>query len=165
MDMYKELHTVCESGPNIDTFNILMQGAERKGTKNAAMFLASEMIALGIKPDFLTYDRLIMVCLHEDDYEDAFRYLEEMIDVGKDKFENGQKGWYMRKGTVVELVKKCVKSHDERAWDLLAEMDKRGIPNKMLKQWANQTWGIKNSNPEVLAAGSRSSEKVGQVAW
>jgi len=160
--MYKELHTVCETGPNIDTFNIILQGAERMGTKTTAMFLASEMIALGIKPDFLTYDRLIMVCLQEDDYEDAFRYLEEMIAVGMDKIENGQKGWYMRKGTAVSLVEKCVKNHDKRAWEILAEMDKRRLPNRMLKQWATQLWGIKNLNPEVSP---QSSDKLGQVAW
>ncbi|RDL33779.1 uncharacterized protein BP5553_08147 [Venustampulla echinocandica] len=148
VELYKELHTICESGPNTETFNILFQGAEKGQAKDTAMFLASEMMALGIKADYLTYDRLIMVCLHADDYEDAFRYLDEMKKVGKDKFQNGQKGWWMRFGTAAEMVKKCTEAGDERGTAMLAEMKRRGMDDPKLNQWvADHTSTARYWNP------------------
>jgi pentatricopeptide repeat protein len=140
IELYKELHMLCEAGPSIETFNILLQGAGKRRAKDSAMFLAAEMIALGIKPDFLTYDRLVVVCLNEDDYEDAFRYLEEMVETGKDKFENGQKGWWMRRGTASAMVRKCAQAGDKRAWDILAEMERRGMEVKLVKLNAEEIW-------------------------
>lgn len=137
VELYKELHTICESGPNTETFNILFQGAEKAHAKDQAMFLASEMMALGIKADHLTYDRLIMVCLYADDYEDAFRYLDEMKEVGKDKFINGRKGWWMRFGTASVMVQRCTEASDPRGREILAEMEKRGMDDAKLKQWVD----------------------------
>ncbi|TVY87554.1 Pentatricopeptide repeat-containing protein, partial [Lachnellula willkommii] len=133
LELYKELHKLCEAGPNIETFNVLLQGAAKNMAKDSAMFLASEMIALGIKPDHLTYDRLVLVCLQQDDYEDAFKYLEEMVDIGRDKFENGQKGWWMRPGTASVLVRRCAHAGDKRAWEILKEMKRRGLPPKKVR--------------------------------
>jgi pentatricopeptide repeat protein len=105
------------------------------------MFLAAEMAELSVKADRLTYDRLILSCLKADDYEDAFRYLEEMILVGQgQETEDGKKGWWMRAGTARELVRRCVVSKDERAWDLLDEMTERGMANHTLRGWANTKW-------------------------
>jgi pentatricopeptide repeat protein len=131
LGVYKELHTICETGPNTETFNLLMQGAERCKVKETAMFLASEMVALGIKPDHLTYDRLIMVCLHEEDYEDAFSYLDEMIEAGKNKYEDsGRKGWWMRKGTALAMVRKCaIGNADARGKQILEQMVQRRLIN------------------------------------
>ncbi|TAQ89968.1 hypothetical protein B7494_g1702 [Chlorociboria aeruginascens] len=126
VEIYKGLHKICEAGPNTETYNIIFQGA-RVHNKGIAMFLVSEMTALGVKPDQLTYDRLILICALEEDYEDAFRYLEEMIIVGKDQgdLESG-KGWWMRRGTAQTLARKCIEHNDERALYLLDEMNKRG---------------------------------------
>ncbi|TVY40050.1 putative pentatricopeptide repeat-containing protein, mitochondrial [Lachnellula occidentalis] len=134
IELYKELHTICEAGPNVETFNIILQGAARNKTKDSAMFLAAEMIALGIKPDHLTYDRLVLVCLQQEDYEDAFKYFEEMVEIGRDKFENGQKGWWLRRGTASTLVRKCAHAGDKRAWEILEEMKKRGMVVEPLEQ-------------------------------
>jgi pentatricopeptide repeat protein len=154
--IYKQLHNICESGPNTETFNILLQGVSKHpDKKDLAMFLAAEMVALGIKPDRLTYDRLILSCLKVDDYEDAFKYLEEMIIVGQGKeTEDGKKGWWMRNGTAQELVRRCVAAKDERAWDLLAEMTERGIANHKLKTWAeNQLGQLKEPLERVAPRG------------
>lgn len=142
ISMYKQLHNICGSGPSTETFNILLQGvSKRKDKKDLAMFLAAEMAALSIKADRLTYDRLILSCLQVDDYEDAFRYLEEMILVGQGKeTEDGKKGWWMRAGTAAELVRRCVVAKDERAWDLLDEMTERGMANHKLRSWADAEW-------------------------
>jgi pentatricopeptide repeat protein len=99
------------------------------------------MAALGVKADRLTYDRLILTCLQEDDYEDAFRYLEEMIVVGEGKeTEDGKRGWWMRAGTAGELVRRCVVERDERYWNLLDEMTQRGMWNHKLRAWADEEW-------------------------
>lgn len=104
------------------------------------MFLASEMLALDVAPDALTYDRLILVCLEADpssdtrnkdtEYEDALRYLAEMKDMG----------WFPRRGTIVALVKRCCEMGDDRAWQLLEEMERRGMSAQGLRTWVEEHW-------------------------
>lgn len=136
IEMYKKLHEICASGPNTETFNVLLQGASHADRKDLSMFLASEMRALGIPADNITYDRLILACLKEEDFEDAFRYLEEMIEVAKTKDAN----WWMRGGTAVAMVKRCVASTDDRVWGLLDEMKERGTYDAYLWEWAERNW-------------------------
>jgi pentatricopeptide repeat protein len=132
---YKTLHEICPSGPNTATFNALLQGCSKSsGNKDLAMFLASEMAALGIRPDVLTYDRLVLVCLTEDDYEDAFRYLEEM----KAMFDGSE----LRPGTFNALVKKCVAAGDKRTWGILEEMQSRGRNVEKIRRWAEKAWNV-----------------------
>ena len=140
VELYKQIHKICETGPNTQTFNVILQGASRTKEKDFGMFIASEMRALGINADHLTYDRLILICAKAEDYEDAFLYLEEMIKVGADRVDNGQKGWWMRGGTASHLVRRCVLARDNRAWQLLGEMDERGISTERLRVWVAQTW-------------------------
>jgi pentatricopeptide repeat protein len=130
---YKALHTICPSGPNTSTFNNLLQGcAKTSGNKDLAMFIASEMAALGIRPDVMTYDRLVLVCLMEDDYEDAFRYLDEMKRI----FERSD----LRIGTLHALVRRCVAAGDERAWSLLSALEGKGHSVGKLRSWAEEAW-------------------------
>lgn len=160
LDMYKELHTICEAGPSIETFNTLLQAAARVKAKDSAMFLASEMIALDIKPDFLTYDRLILLCLNEDDYEDSFRYLEEMEDTGKEKFENGQKGWWMRRGTASTMARKCARAGDGRCWTIIAEMEKRGMDVGKVKPRVEELWAKLHPNFRIRPEANRQMAMV-----
>lgn len=133
VEQYKALHTICPNGPNTATFNNLLQGcAKTFGNKDLAMFLASEMAALGIRPNVMTYDRLVLVCLMEDDYEDAFRYMDEM----KRTFGNSE----LRTGTLHALVKRCVAVGDERAWSLLNELEGKGHSRGKLRSWAEEEW-------------------------
>lgn len=135
--MYKQLHTICTTGPNTETFNILLRGLSQKYGKDTAMFLAAEMRALNVKPNELTYDRLILICLQGEDYEDSFNYLEEMKVVGISRGER----WWMRPGTAISLVRRCVARKDERVWELLTEMEKRGYTvTQRLRTWAEQNW-------------------------
>ncbi|RKF62175.1 Pentatricopeptide repeat-containing protein, chloroplastic [Erysiphe neolycopersici] len=143
MLMYKKIHTIC-SGPNTATFNHILQALSKTviPSKKEAMFLASEMRSLGIKPDKLTYDRLILVCIREKDYEDAFRYLDEMIREGEGKNEG--KGWWLREGTAQRCVMTTIVEGDSRGWDILAEMEKRKMKNFVkLQDWAKQNWKAK----------------------
>ena len=148
LNLYKQVHTIVESGPNAETFNVLLRALSRnnqrddatKQPKPSAMFLVSEMRALKIKPDQLTYDRLILICLMEDDYSSAFRYLEEMEEVGKTR---GESDWWMRAGTAAAMVRRCILNRDERAWQILKEWENRGVGQggwRSVRKWAEQYW-------------------------
>ncbi|KAL8807707.1 MAG: hypothetical protein Q9182_000518 [Xanthomendoza sp. 2 TL-2023] len=133
LDTYKTLHTFCPSGPVISTFNTLFRGC--RGRKNTAMFLASEMVALKVRPDALTYDRLILVCLEaqveEEGFEDAWRYLEEMRGAG----------WWPRSGTAMALAKKCCLMGDERIWRLQGDdYDEEGIAGSVIQRMIDRNW-------------------------
>jgi pentatricopeptide repeat protein len=131
---YKTLHLLCADGPTTGTFNALLQGCHKvsestqRSNKDLAMFLASEMAALGIRPDSLTYDRFILVCLQEPDYEDAFRYLAEMKSMGAGK-------WRPRQGTYNALVRRAAASGDDRVDGLLQEMEAHGLGTARLKKF------------------------------
>ncbi|KAL8819875.1 MAG: hypothetical protein Q9223_001794 [Gallowayella weberi] len=133
LDTYKTLHTLCPSGPVISTFNTLFRGC--RGRKDTAMFLASEMVALKVRPDALTYDRLILVCLEaqgeKEGFEDAWRYFEEMRGAG----------WWPRSGTAMALAKKCCLMKDERIWRLQGDdYDGDGLAGSVIQRVIDQNW-------------------------
>ncbi|KAH5701838.1 hypothetical protein HBI44_036910 [Parastagonospora nodorum] len=122
IEIYKALHTVCHAGPDTQTFNILFQGCHKYVRKKLAMFLANEMIELGLKPDRLTYDRLICVCLRGNDLEDALLYYEEMRST---PIKSGSSRMMQpRRGTWGDLIMKCVEKRDDRAVALLKDYKK-----------------------------------------
>ncbi|KAF3903086.1 hypothetical protein ABW21_db0203061 [Orbilia brochopaga] len=78
--------------PTTETFNILFagcvecpaftEGEAAPPNKELAMFLAGEMKEMGLRPDVTTYEELLKVHLYqEEDYDEAFTYLEEMKEV------------------------------------------------------------------------------------
>ncbi|RVD89710.1 uncharacterized protein DFL_000705 [Arthrobotrys flagrans] len=127
--------------PNTETFNTLFKGCVECSTpienpdatptapnKELAMFLANEMKEMGLQPDFVTYEELLKVSLYqEEDYEDAFVYLEEMKEVipgGKVRpmvytwiaqrlEEKGDE----RLGMVVEEMKALGYEEEARVWE------------------------------------------------
>ncbi|KAF2028364.1 hypothetical protein EK21DRAFT_70076 [Setomelanomma holmii] len=119
IEIYKALHTVSKSGPDTQTFNVLFQGCHKNNRKELAMFFANEMIQLDLKPDRLTYDRLILVCLQADDLEDALLYYEEMRSL-RAKLGSAEM-MRPRRGTWEELIVRCAKVGDERAVAMLKE--------------------------------------------
>ncbi|KAI9783818.1 MAG: hypothetical protein M1839_003154 [Geoglossum umbratile] len=131
LEHYKQLRGLCPDGPNTTTFNLLVRACGVSHRKDLALFLVSEMQALGVSPDSLTYDRLLLVCLQEGDYEDAFKYLGEME----------KRGWAPRPGTWKALVAKCAAAGDRRAWELIDRMDERGLDTVKICDWLNEVWG------------------------
>ena len=130
IEHYKQLHTLCPDGPNTATFNILFRGCRTARRKDLAMFFASEMLALNVNPDALTYDRLLLVCLDQDDYDDAFKYFNEML----------QRGWIPRQGTLVAMVKKCAQTGDERAFEIYRELQAGGLETGRTRRWLRDYW-------------------------
>ncbi|KZM18623.1 uncharacterized protein EKO05_0000672 [Ascochyta rabiei] len=116
LEMYKALHTVCPSGPNTETFNLLFRGCSQSGRKDVAMYLASEMISLNLQPDRITYDRLILVCEQGDDLDDALAYFEEMRNARLRP----------RRGTYERLIDRLVERGDERCVAVLRDYKASG---------------------------------------
>ena len=163
LETYKSMHLIIPSGPDTSTFNTLFRGCTHARRKDLAMFLASEMLALNIPPNALTYDRLILNCLGvegqvDGGFEDAWRYFEEMR----------QMGWWPRAGTVKHLAERGCEVADERVWQLVGE--ERGLTEprmqylKML-HWGKRVWdrnGGKESNVDREGRGDIVASKKQQ---
>ena len=132
MSLYKSFHTFgSDLSPNTASFNILFRGCAQAEQKDIAMFLASEMIALKIPPDALTYDRLILVCLNcEAGVGDAWRYFEEASNAG----------WWPRDGTIVALARRICELGDNRIWRLERNSDGKGISTLRLQMLIRDYW-------------------------
>lgn len=138
---YKHLHDLCPAGPTLDTFNTLLSGcAATPGHKATAMFLASEMLYLRVQPNAATYDHLLVVCLNhnagnakgmgDDEYEDAFKYYQEMRE----------RTWTPRPSTFQRMIKRCAEVGDQRAWVLIERMREAGIDIDGIRSWLNTNW-------------------------
>ncbi|KAI9762048.1 MAG: RNA processing protein [Chaenotheca gracillima] len=121
LDCYKLFYTKSSSKPEVGVFNALIKGCRISGRKDIAFFLASEMVELGVEPDSITYDRLVLVCAKCPDevggYDDAFRYFDEMK----------RRGFVPRNGTYLQLLQNCAQAQDSRFWMLLEEVEASGM--------------------------------------
>ena len=143
IEFYKAMHVVwgggssssnsnSNGGVDTSTFNVLIKGCAAAARKDLAMSLVDEMVARRVKPDQLTYDRLVLVCLGADDYEDAVRYYREMRE----------QGFLPRNGTLVALVKTLAKAGDERTEALLEEIEKMGLSTRALRVWLKENCAV-----------------------
>lgn len=134
IETYQTLHSIIPSGPNTETFNTLFRGCSYARRKDLAMFLASEMLALNVPPNALTYDRLILVCLNEsidmhEGFEDAWKYFEEMKSMG----------WWPRGGTLKALgIRGCMLA-EKRVAELVDAQ--RGMAEKRMEYLMWMYWG------------------------
>ena len=156
LETYQSLHTFCPAGPTTTTFNILFRGCTQAARKDLAMFLAAEMVALKLKPDALIYDQLVLVCLsaeangngdavthHDpdtddsdavDDFEDAWKYFEEMRAFG----------WALRPSTAKSLAVWTAEKADRRVWELAKREGEPsgGLDMKTLEQIVQKHWPL-----------------------
>lgn len=137
VETYKTLHLLCPTGPVTATFNELFRGCRQAVRKDLAMFLTSEMVALNIAPDMLTYDRLILVCVTaarhgaDDAYDDAWQYFEEMRG----------RNWWPRRGTTLALLQVGAEQGDERVWGLASNVaTSTGQQTAELETFVRQHW-------------------------
>lgn len=135
IETYKTFNTLCKEGPTTSTFNLLLRGCAKETRKDMAMFLASEMLALNVPPNPLTYDRLMLVCLsaeleREQGLIDAWRYFEEMRTVG----------WWPRPGTAVTLVKRACERGDSRVWELVGKRPGEGLSVPQMEKLVREHW-------------------------
>ena len=132
LSLYKSLHALAPYlSPDTASFNILFRGCVQAARKDLAMFLASEMLALKVGPDSLTYDRLILVCLNtEAAIDDAWRYFEEMRDLG----------WWPRGGTTIALARRACERGDQRTWELIHDERGAAIEKVKVRQMVRDFW-------------------------
>lgn len=103
----------------LDTFNILLRGAAKPVAQKAfdlAMFLVSEMLAIGVRPDSKVYDRLVVICIQDEKLDHAYRYFDEMDELG----------FMPRFRTAEWLAHALAERADDRCWDVLQRMQDRG---------------------------------------
>lgn len=103
----------------LDTFNILLRGAAKPTAQKAfdlAMFLVSEMLAIGVRPDRMVYDRLVIICIQDEKLDHAYRYFDEMEELD----------FMPRPRTAMWLAHVLAGKADDRCWDVLQRMQDRG---------------------------------------
>jgi pentatricopeptide repeat protein len=64
--------------PNVDTFNFLLAGCIATSHRVLGDRLLADMKEVKVKPDSHVYENIVLLCLTQQTYEDAFFYLEEM---------------------------------------------------------------------------------------
>ena len=96
--------------PNVDTFNLVLQGCIKASHRPLGDNIMAEMEAAGVKPDQTTYESMVELCLVPDEYEDAFFFLEKMKEEG-----------YKPSLSVYQaLLRKCATAQDKR-WRLVQD--------------------------------------------
>ncbi|WVR06552.1 hypothetical protein IAU60_003583 [Kwoniella sp. DSM 27419] len=96
--------------PNIDTFNLVLAGCVKSQHRPLGDTILSEMMAENVSPNAVTYEQLILLCLSQPAYDDAFYYLE------KSKAD----GFKPPYSVYESMIRKCVVMKDTR-WRLLAD--------------------------------------------
>lgn len=134
LEVYESMQSLSVSSsvlPDIVTFNNLLRGCAQASRKDKAMFLASEMVALNILPNALTYDRLILVCLNSSTgLEDAWMYFEEMK----------RAAWSPRPGTMMALARAACAVGDARVWRLTGKEQGKGLKEEVIKRSIEMHW-------------------------
>jgi pentatricopeptide repeat protein len=93
--------------PTVDTFNLLFQGCvAAKHRELGDRFLKEMTINGNVKPNVATYEQVILLCLTQKTYEDAFFYLEEMKGPGSQLRPT--------RAIYEAIIKRCVQEGDER---------------------------------------------------
>ncbi|KAI0176140.1 hypothetical protein GGR52DRAFT_346970 [Hypoxylon sp. FL1284] len=120
-DLYRSVRRICVDGPDIETFHLLLA---RCKFRKSMHFLLAEMEAFSIEPTWVTYDHLIRISAMQDDYRQAFDFLDKMrASKVADLTDNP---WPSR-STALALIKRCIEARDMRAQELIAECRKRGM--------------------------------------
>jgi len=135
--------------PDVETFNLLLEGCVAAAHRDLGDKLLLEMKEAAIQPNSGTYESLIMLCLTQTTYEDAFFYLEEM------------KGLKLVPPVSIyeALVQKCVLMGDTRYKLAVEEMAECGHRVSKKLQTFIDSGGEKMRERETQPAGSQNYNK------
>ena len=98
--------------PNVDTFNALLSGCAAAKHRQLGDKLLLDLKQAAVTPNAKTYEHIILLCLTQSVYDDAFFYLEEMKTR---KFVPPARVY-------TEIIRVCVAAKDSRYSIALAEM-------------------------------------------
>jgi len=129
LDYYRAVRQFSSDAPDLRTFHILLSRCTKETSRN---FIIAEMEAFSVKPSRATYDRLIRITVRQHNYEPAFHYLKKIKDLRRPSGSmltstSSASNIWMGRATALELIKRCIRSHDPRAQELLEESRERGM--------------------------------------
>ncbi|KAF9241570.1 hypothetical protein BU15DRAFT_44674 [Melanogaster broomeanus] len=102
--------------PNVDTFNLLFAGCVAAKHRELGNKLLLDLTKADAQPNATTFEQIILLCLTQPTYEDAFFYIEEMK---AEKFIPSAKIYEA-------VIRTCVAAGDSRYSLALAEMGRCG---------------------------------------
>lgn len=115
------------------------------------------MRGLGVEPDALTFDRLILTCMDSGGNADEESDMSEILNDAWDYLKQMDgKGWWPRRGTLVALAKRAVEEGDERVFWLIEEMERRKMDVAGLGRWVGETW--KGESAKVMKMERKASQ-------
>ncbi|KAI0312343.1 hypothetical protein OF83DRAFT_1146592 [Amylostereum chailletii] len=102
--------------PNVDTFNFLLSGAIGAQHRELGDRIVSDMKQANVCADGQTYERLVILCLTGETYEDAFFFLEEM-----------KANQFVPPLSIYEaIIRRCVVDRDSRYKVAVEELQEQG---------------------------------------
>ncbi|KAI0101654.1 hypothetical protein GGR51DRAFT_529762 [Nemania sp. FL0031] len=120
-DLYRTIRQVCANGPDLETFEILLQHCTMRKSMN---FLVAEIEVFRLKPSRSILDHLVRICSLQDDYEMAFRYLEMM----RDRTPPGSpETWWVSRNSALALLRRCIQTRDQRFEHIFEESRRRRL--------------------------------------
>ena len=102
--------------PDVETFNVLLSGCVAAKHRELGDKLLLDLKQAAVKPNATTYEYIILLCLTQPTYDDAFFYLEEMKT---QKFVPSARVY-------AAIIQTCVAARDSRYSIALAEMHQCG---------------------------------------
>ncbi|RHZ51343.1 pentatricopeptide repeat protein [Aspergillus thermomutatus] len=82
ISLYQELYTLCPGKADVSVYNTLIGMARRAKNVQAGMFAVKEMSSLGVIPNHITFEHLIMMCLDAGNFESAYMYYQDLVARG-----------------------------------------------------------------------------------
>ncbi|KAH7630778.1 hypothetical protein B0T09DRAFT_338423 [Sordaria sp. MPI-SDFR-AT-0083] len=151
--MYRKLLQLCSTGPDLRTFQVLLQKAQSAQT---AQELESEMLMYTLKPTRDMYEHFVRCASGQDgDLNTAFEYLAKMELAPLAR--NASRRTWISHPTLVQLLKRCFKEMDPRAWAIVDVARERKIDleieiKKLLAEMPKETVGADQRAQEEIAA-------------
>lgn len=121
-DMYRDLLQLCSSGPDLRTFQVLLQKAQDAQT---AQELESEMLMYTLKPTRDMYEHFVRCSIVDGDLNTTFKYLAQMELAPLAR--NTSRRMWISHPTLVQLLRRCFKEMDPRAWAVVDVARERKI--------------------------------------
>jgi mRNA-degrading endonuclease RelE of RelBE toxin-antitoxin system len=76
---YKELYTLCPDGADVRVYNALIRMCRIAKDRQSGMFLVKEMASLGVVPNAITFESIILMCLDAGNFRSGFMYFQDLI--------------------------------------------------------------------------------------
>ena len=105
---YKELYTLCPEGADVRVYNALIRMCRTAKNRQSGMFLVKEMASLGVVPNAITFESIILMCLDAGNFRSGFMYFQDLIKRDAKVSQETQK----------EILEICSGSVDEFAMRL-----------------------------------------------